>query len=88
MKSPDFVLIDQDLHQSRPRLSQGHVIHAHLTYGITGEHTEVNSHKQFPQTWGLNPTNTPNKVLQHHILHIWQQTRVQEIENPQFLMVW
>jgi hypothetical protein len=28
------------------------VIHAHLTYGNTGEHTEVNSHKQFPQTWG------------------------------------
>jgi len=22
-----------------------------------GEHTEVNSHKQFPQTWGLKPTN-------------------------------
>jgi hypothetical protein len=51
-KSPDFVLIEWDFPQSRPRLLQGHVIHAHLTYGNTGEHTEVNPHKQFPQTWG------------------------------------
>jgi len=49
-KSPHFVPIDQDSHQSRPRLLQGHVIHDHLTYGNTGEHTEVNSHKPFPKT--------------------------------------
>jgi len=30
---------------SSSRLSQGHIIHAHLTYGNTGEHTEVKSHK-------------------------------------------
>jgi hypothetical protein len=31
----------------------------HLTYGNTEEHTEVDSHKPFPQTWRLKPTNTP-----------------------------
>ena len=31
----------------------------HLTYGNPGEHTEVDSHKPFPQTWRLKPTNTP-----------------------------
>ena len=46
VKSPGFVLTDQDLHPSRPRLSQGHIIHAHLTYGNTG-----GTHRgQFPQT--------------------------------------
>ena len=41
-----FRPIDQDLHPSRPRLSQGHILHAHLTSGNTGEHTKVNSHKR------------------------------------------
>ena len=31
----------------------------HLTYGNPGEHTEVDSHKPFPQTWRLKPTHTP-----------------------------
>jgi hypothetical protein len=64
-KSPHFVPIDQDSHQSRPRLLQGHVIHAHLTYGNTGEHTEVNSHKPFPKTWGLRPTNNNTAATLH-----------------------
>ena len=31
----------------------------HLTYGNPGEHTEVDSHKPFPQMWRLKPINTP-----------------------------
>ncbi len=44
-KSLDFVLTEQDSHQSRPHLSQGHVIHAHPTMGIRGT-----PRGQFPQT--------------------------------------
>jgi hypothetical protein len=44
---------------SSSRVSRGHIIHAHLTYGNPGEHTEVDSHKPFPQMWRLKPTNTP-----------------------------
>jgi hypothetical protein len=32
-RSPNFVLTEQDLHQSRTLLVQGHVIHAHPTHG-------------------------------------------------------
>jgi hypothetical protein len=68
MKFSDFALIDQGLHQSRPRLSRGHIIHAHLTYGNPGEHIEVNSHKPFPQTWRLKPTNMIMElVTQGHV---------------------
>jgi hypothetical protein len=56
------LIVDHGVHQSRPRLSRGHIIHAYLTYGNPGEHTEVNSHKPFPQTWRLEPTN--RSVLQ------------------------
>ena len=47
--SSDFVLTDQGLHQSRRLLPQGHVTHAHLTYGNTGN------------TPRSIPTNNPHK---------------------------
>jgi hypothetical protein len=63
--SSDFVLTDQGLHQSRRHLPQGHVTHAHLTYGNTGNTPRSiprnNHHKRGgwnPQTPRVSPPGT------------------------------
>jgi hypothetical protein len=43
----------------RPPPRTDGVVMAGAGTGNPGEHTEVDSHKPFPQTWRLKPTNTP-----------------------------